>query len=190
MLSARTLLKTWSEHASVFKWMHFRTSNLLFRKAFFISVPIIVINTVSGGLIYNTELFSNSKKNIIIFECVVGTLNMLCAILSGVRDYCRYGELGKIHEQCYQNWSRFKNEISVELISINDQEIDNFLTQMKSRYSVLISSSPNIPIYVVKKFEKEFANSDLILPDIVSINFNRNTQKISKNDIIDLDDNL
>lgn len=166
MLNSRKLLESWNEHASVFKWMHFRTSNLLYRKDFFIAIPIIVINTISGGLIYNTELFSGSKTKLIIFECVVGSLNMVCAILSGVRDYCKYGELGKLHEQCYQNWTRLKNEISVELTSINEDELDNFLTQMKSRYSDLISSSPNIPIFIINEFEK-VKDSNIKLPDIV-----------------------
>lgn len=164
----RILLETWGEHATVFKWLHFRASITLKRKAFSLSIPILVLNTVSGGIIYNTELFNNSKNSLLIFELIVGSLNMVCAILSGIRDYCRFGELGELHEQCYQNWTRFKNELNVELALVEEKNLNTFLLNMKSRYIELITSSPTIPLSVIKRFEKEFQNVEIELPDIVN----------------------
>tara|TARA_Y100000389_G_scaffold203006_1_gene250067 strand:- start:2424 stop:2987 length:564 start_codon:yes stop_codon:yes gene_type:complete len=170
MLCEKTnLLKSWRDHAKIYKWLHFQTSNLLFQKSFSISIPILILNTISGGLIYNTELFSSSKRNLIIFECIVGSINMICAILSGIRDYCKFGELGKIHEQCYQNWSRLKNEINVELASpLENNKLDDFISKIKLRYSDLMTSSPNIPLNIINKFKKDFKKiDDIELPDIV-----------------------
>ncbi len=164
----RILLERWSEHSIVFKWLHFRSSQILKRRSFSLSVPLLVLNTISGGFIYNTELFSNTRNSLVIFEVLVGSLNMLCAILAGIRDYCKYGELGELHEQCYQNWTRFKNELNVELALIEDESIPTFLSNMKSRYIELITSSPTIPLRVIRDFEKEFQNNDIDLPDIVN----------------------
>jgi hypothetical protein len=170
MISKNILLKTWASHAIVYKWLHDRSAKSLFRKKLFISVPLLILNTVGGVLVYKADSFMTSNKNLLIFECTVGSINMLCVLLSGLKDYFGFGERSELHVQSFQNWTKFKNEIYVEL-SIPSISESDFLSQMKVRYVDLISYGPRVPNEIidvyVKKFGKDIEDSILPLPDII-----------------------
>tara|TARA_B100000965_G_scaffold63807_3_gene49689 strand:+ start:725 stop:1306 length:582 start_codon:yes stop_codon:yes gene_type:complete len=188
MIDKNYLLKTWASHAIVYKWLHDRSGKSLFRKKLFISVPLLILNTVGGVLVYKADSFMTTDKRLLIFECTVGTINMLCVLLSGLKDYFGFGEKSELHVQYFQNWAKFKNEIYVEL-SIPSMKDNEFLTQMKVRYVDLISYGPSIPneiidIYV-KKFGKDIENSQLPLPDII---YGGGLKIINEKHCIDLDE--
>lgn len=107
MIDKNYLLKTWASHAIVYKWLHDRSAKSLFRKKLFISVPLLILNTVGGVLVYKADSFMTTDKRLLIFECTVGTINMLCVLLSGLKDYFGFGEKSELHVQYFQNWAKF-----------------------------------------------------------------------------------
>lgn len=174
MKDRQKLLKTWALHSIVYKWLHDRSAKSLFRKKILISIPLLLLNTVGGILVYKADLFlnysNNANKNLIIFECTVGTINMLCVLLTGLKDYFGFGETSELHIQAFQNWTKFKNEIYVEL-SIPSMKASEFLNQMKVRYVDLISYGPRIPNEIIdmyiQKFGCETDINSFSLPDII-----------------------
>lgn len=167
-MDKNVLLHTWAEHAGVYKWLHDRSSKQLFNKKLCVSIPLLMINTLSGILVYSATSFNESKQSLLIFEYIVGTLNIFCVLLTGVRDYCKFGEKSELHIQSFQQWTKFKNEIYVELVSPSI-EPDLFLCQMKTKYINLVSVAPRIPNDVIEKYEKELGDAiDYSrLPDII-----------------------
>lgn len=170
MIDKNYLLKTWASHAIVYKWLHDRSAKSLFRKKLFISVPLLILNTVGGVLVYKADSFMTTDKRLLIFECTVGTINMLCVLLSGLKDYFGFGEKSELHIQSFQNWTKFKNEIYVEMC-VPSMKPSEFVNQMKVRYVDLISYGPSIPNEIIdiykKKYQTEIDDSEVALPDII-----------------------
>ncbi len=174
------LLKIWALHATVYKWLHDRSAKSLFKKKILISSPLLFLNTLGGVLVYKTDLFLNSNKNLLIFECTVGTINILCVLLTGLKDYFGFGEKSELHIQAFQNWTKFKNEIYVEF-TVPSMEIYDFLNQMKIRYVDLISFGPRIPNEIIDIYIQKFGNkhdNDLSLPDIIYAGYINNSPNL------------
>ena len=87
MIDKNILLKTWVSHAIVYKWLHDRSAKALFKKKLYISIPLLVLNTVSGVVVYKADSFMEKKEKMLIFEFTVGTINMFCVLLTGLKDY-------------------------------------------------------------------------------------------------------
>ena len=189
MIDKKTLLKTWICHATVYKWLHDRSAKSMFKKKLCISIPLLILNTLGGIIVYKADSFMTTSKRLLIFECVCGSINMCCVMLTGIKDYFCFGEKSELHIQSFQNWTKFKNEIYVEMVlpTLSEEE---FLGQMKIRYVDLISYGPTIPneiinIYV-KKFKEDIENTEFSLPDIIYAGYLK-TEKVQKEEHIDLD---
>tara|TARA_Y100000389_G_scaffold148109_2_gene147169 strand:- start:17371 stop:18066 length:696 start_codon:yes stop_codon:yes gene_type:complete len=181
----RTLLQVWSSHAATYKWLHDRSAKKLKKQSVNISIPVLILNSLSGLLVYRTENFNNSKSGLLLFELLVGSLNICCVILTGIRDYCKYGEQSELHRQSFHRWSKFKNEIYVEIVAPSIP-IDTLLFQMKTRYIDMIASAPTIPNDILSLYEKEVGvDQDEALPDI--IDGKSQFQKICSIHSIDID---
>tara|TARA_B100001094_G_scaffold333212_1_gene409540 strand:+ start:5379 stop:5957 length:579 start_codon:yes stop_codon:yes gene_type:complete len=161
------LLNKWINHAAVFKWLHDRSSKYLSKWNKMICIPILIMNTVSGMAIYSANLFKNNNTYFLLFELVIGSLNIICLILSGLKDHCKYGEKTELHIQSYKQWTKFKNDIYVELV-VPSTNIKQFVSEMKTRYIDLITMSPYIPNNIIDEYEKEIGiNGWTALPDIL-----------------------
>ena len=170
MKDKRSLFKAWRCHATVYKWLHDRSAKSMFKKKLCISIPLLILNTLGGIIVYKADSFMTSSKRLLIFEYVCGSINMCCVMLTGIKDYFGFGEKSELHIQSFQNWTKFKNEIYVEMVlpTISEEE---FLGQMKIRYVDLITYGPTIPneiinIYV-KKFKEDIEQTEFPLPDII-----------------------
>jgi hypothetical protein len=178
------LLKIWASHCSVFRWLHDRSAKDMKQRYMRITIPILVFNTLSGMAIYNTKYFTNIGLSNNTFQFLIGTLNVLCAILNGVRDITRYSELEQLHILSSLRWTKLKNELYVELIvpqedahhHTNSTKDENF-QKIKILYNELMQSSPTIPNFVISKFVKKFKHKSIFveLPDIVREATDRNT---------------
>jgi len=182
------LLKKWLSHAAVFKWLHDRSSKHFSKKSKFISIPILIFNTTSGMTIFTSNMFKDNNTHYLIFELIIGSLNIMCLVLSGLRDYCKYAEMVELHIQSYKQWTKFKNDIYVELVvpSIDRKE---FVNQIKMKYIDLISISPYIPNCIIFEYEKKIGNNGWsALPDIID-GVTTLQNSCNQHNIIDLDDN-
>jgi hypothetical protein len=170
MIDKNILLKTWVSHAIVYKWLHDRSAKALFKKKLYISIPLLVLNTVSGVVVYKADSFMEKKEKMLIFEFTVGTINMFCVLLTGLKDYFGFGEKSELHIQSFQNWTKFKNEIYVEMC-VPSMKSSEFVNQMKVRYVDLISYGPSIPNEIIeiykKKYQPDIDDSEVALPDII-----------------------
>lgn len=163
-----TLLQVWSSHAAAFKWLHDRSAKMLRTKSRALTIPTLILNSISGVMIYRTDLFSDSKVALFLFECIVGSLNIACVILNGVREYSQYAEKAELHHQSFQQWARLKNEIYVESVAPS-KSLDTFIFQMKTKYIDIIDAAPNIPNEIIAIYAKEFGDNEegYALPDII-----------------------
>ena len=62
MIDKNILLKTWVSHAIVYKWLHDRSAKALFKKKLYISIPLLVLNTVSGVVVYKADSFMEKNQ--------------------------------------------------------------------------------------------------------------------------------
>ena len=168
MVEKIDLLQTWADHASAFKWLHDRSHKQLSKKNFSLSIPLLFLNTVSGMLVYSTDRFKDNQTYLLVFETIVGSINILCVILAGIKDYAKYGEKAELHTQSFKQWAKFKNEIYVELAAPTGH-LDTFLFQMKTKYSDLLATSPIIPNDIIESYLTEMGDNidSMMLPDIV-----------------------
>tara|TARA_Y100000389_G_scaffold37455_1_gene31792 strand:+ start:3652 stop:4119 length:468 start_codon:yes stop_codon:yes gene_type:complete len=132
-----------------------------------LTYPILIINSVSGILIYSAHLFNKSDKTFLYFEIIVGSMNMLCVLLNSLKDKYKFSEMNELHSQSYNNWSKFKNDIYVEL-SVPSLPLREFMNQMKQRYGEQMLIGPKIPNNIILEYEKKFDKEKYkYLPDII-----------------------
>lgn len=133
-----------------------------------VTIPILVLNTFSGTAIYNTEFFERSGVDKLTFQFFIGTLNLLCVILNGVRDMTEFSELNKLHVLARNRWGNLKNDIYIQLLVPDKTDDAIQFDKIKILYNELIQTSPIIPDSIISTFIKTFKNHSFVeLPDIV-----------------------
>ena len=169
----KDLMNIWLCHCSIYKWLHDRSYKLLRKKHLYITIPILLINTVSAMIIYNLELLST--KNEVYVRITVGSLNLVCTLLNSIRDITKYSENSKLHSKYFDQWATLKNEIYFFLSDIeglDDSESKDTFINLKSKYNDLIQNSPFIPNVIINEFKRKHVNRKIkYLPDIISNNF-------------------
>ena len=165
------LLSSWSEVGLCYSWLHSYSERKYKTKYHHMSIPIIVLSTLTGTANFATDGYvpTELKQG---FSACVGGLNIFCGILGTLMSFLKYAELYENHRISCVAWSKFSRNIQIEL-ALKDSKRKNcrdFLKVSRAEYDRLIESSPNIDHDIIAFFNKKFNDKypDVAKPIIVN----------------------
>jgi hypothetical protein len=129
------------------------------------TIPNIIISTVSGLLAFNAD-FSGSSNG----PTIIGSLNILVAIVATVYKTLKYGDLEARFNFLAGEYLKLHSEIQSTLDK-DPLERDNaleFIRKIESKKIQLIDDAPVISKETRKKFMLKYKNSKIILPVLLS----------------------
>lgn len=167
------LLAKWSDYASCYRWLHDRTEKKLSQYNNAITIPVIVLSTITGttsvGLSGLVGDIPNGQK---FGQIAIGIVSLFTAILTTLGNFFRYAQNSEAHRVSAVQWGKFNRLIAVELAQKPDDRMDSldFISICRQDLDRLIEQSPQIPDDVIEHFENEFQHEqDLERPDICNI---------------------
>jgi hypothetical protein len=150
--------------------LHDRTEKKLSSKNNLITIPVIILSTITGtasvGLTGLVGDIPNGQK---YGQVAIGMVSLFTGILTTLGNFFRYAQNSEAHRVAAVSWSKFNRLISVELAQKPDDRMDSldFINICRQDLDRLIEQSPQIPDDVIDKFGREFdEQEDLSKPDI------------------------
>ena len=166
------LLAKWSDFAACYRWLHDRTEKKLSRKNNCITIPVIILSTITGTLSVGLNgLVGNSPDIQHYAQVGIGAVSLFTGILTTLGNFFRYAQNSEAHRVAAVSWGKLNRSISVELAQRPDDRMDSleFLAICREILDRLIEQSPAIPDDIINKFEIEFeSQEDLARPDILN----------------------
>ncbi len=150
------LLSEWCEIGICYEWLHNYSERKYKRKYRGMSIPIIILSTLTGTANFADSYVPEGVKD--GFSAGVGGLNIFCGILGTLMSFLKYAEIYEAHRISCLSWSKFARNIQIEL-ALKDSKRKNcrdFLKVSRAEYDRLLESSPNIDRNIVAEFNKKF----------------------------------
>ena len=170
MKEQEVLLAKWSDYASCYRWLHDRTEKKLSAYNNAITIPVIVLSTVTGtASVGLTGLVGDVPNGEKYGQITIGMVSLFTAILTTLGNFFRYAQNSEAHRVSAVSWGKFNRLIAVELAQKPDDRMDSldFISLCRQDLDRLIEQSPQIPDDVIERFEVEFKDEqDLERPDI------------------------
>jgi hypothetical protein len=148
------ILKTWSDIASCYKLMHDKSHKKYWCLNAWFSIPIIIFSTLTGTGNFSQESFSyKSKQNLII---VLGSINLLSAVLLSIKAFLNVAERSESHRLSSIGWSKFGRKIRVELSKQRKHRKDSklFMNTAEEDYNRLIEGQLTISTDIIRWFNQ------------------------------------
>lgn len=164
------LLAKWSDYASCYRWLHDRTEKKLSYYNSGITIPVIILSTITGtASVGLTGLVGDVPNGEKYGQIAIGMVSLFTAILTTLGNFFRYAQNSECHRVCAVSWGKFNRLIAVELAQKPDDRMDSldFINLCRQDLDRLIEQSPQIPDDIIENFEKEFQHErELERPDI------------------------
>ncbi len=154
------LLSEWAEIGLCYSWLHSYSERKYKKKYHNISIPIIVISTLTGTANFGMDSFISDDQRPMA-SALVGGINIFAGILGTLLSFLKYAEQYENHRISCVSWSKFARNIQIEL-ALKDSKRKNcrdFLKVSRAEYDRLLESSPNIDRDIINTFNKKF-NAD------------------------------
>jgi hypothetical protein len=149
------ILAEWADKAMCYRWMHFKSYLIYYRRSHLYTIPVIIISTLTG-----TANFAASKFNWEFTSSVIGAFNIIAGIVTTIQQFLKINELSEGHRIASLTWDKFYRNIKVELSKCVDDRIGatHMLKLYKEEYDRLMETCPIINKDVITKFTKQFSN--------------------------------
>lgn len=170
------ILVEWSDIAQCYNWMNHRSNQILTFTNAWITIPSIVLSTISGTASFAQKNLPENFQS--MSPLVIGGINIFVGILTTVQQYLKLTERNEAHRVSAISWGKFYRNIRIELAKHPDERIDasHFLKVCRNDFDRLMETSPIISTAVVNEFMKSFPGNkeidekdDLRKPDICNI---------------------
>lgn len=160
------ILKQWSDISLCYKWMHSQAYNKYRRIFLAMTIPVIIISTITGTANFAQQQLPESFRS--SFLMIVGSLNIIVGIISTIMQFIKVNELKEGFNMSIKNWDKYHRNIQLELMKNRDNRTakNTMLEFAKKEFDRLIDLSPEIPSDVVKIFQVKFKDNELFKPDI------------------------
>jgi len=162
------ILKEWVDKSACFKWLHEKSYKIYKKQYLRLMIPVIIISTLTGAANFALERIPSAEYQGYA-SLVVGTFNIIAAIISTVAQFLKTAELKEGHNIAAKSWDKFNRTVKLELQKKPKERTPKneiFKTAMKE-YDRLVELSPDIPNRVLEEFKNIYRNAiDLIKPEI------------------------
>jgi hypothetical protein len=163
------LMAEWSDIAACYRWLHDRTEKLYSTKNTFITIPVIILSTLTGTANFALGSFIDEPQTKNYAQAGIGAVSIFAGILTTLGNYFKYAQNSEANRVASIAWGKFQRLLAVELAINPDNRIEamDFLNICRNDLDRLIEQSPQIPDVVIAAFEKEFEDMpNLKRPDI------------------------
>jgi hypothetical protein len=164
------LMAGWSDIGACYRWMHDRYEKVMSRSNMWITVPVIVLSTLTGSASFlMNSLAGNNQDAQKYAQIGIGGVSIFTGILTTLGNFFRFAQNSESNRVASISWGKFQRQIAVELALHPRERIDcmDFLKITRSELDRLIEQSPPIPDAIIDEFEKEFASTPALKrPDI------------------------
>ena len=160
----------WADIAACYRWMHDKCEKKMARSNMWITVPVIILSTLTGSANFMLQSVVGDDKEIQKYAQIgIGGVSIFTGILTTLGNFFRYAQSSEANRVAGVAWGKFQRQLAVELALHPKERIDcmDFLKICRAELDRLIEQSPPIPDIVIKEFEKEFKDlPQLKKPDI------------------------
>ena len=160
----------WADIAASYRWMHDKGEKKMAISNMWITVPVIVLSTLTGSANFMLEsIVGNNQESQKYAQIGIGSVSIFTGILTTLGNFFRYAQSSESNRVASIAWGKFQRQVAVELALHPKERIDSmdFLKICRSDLDRLIEQSPPIPDDIIKEFETEFEHiKDFKRPDI------------------------
>ncbi len=164
------LMAGWSDIASCYRWMHDRCEKIMAKNNMMITVPVIILSTLTGSANFITSSLVGDDAQLSKYTQIgIGGVSIFTGILTTLGNFFRYAQTSESHRVASIAWGKFQRQLAVELALHPRERIDcmDFLKICRAELDRMIEQSPPIPDKVIEQFEQEFKDiPSLKRPDI------------------------
>jgi len=166
------LMAEWADKAACYRWMHERTEKIFSRNDRFITIPVIILSTLTGTANFGlNSIFGDNANAAHLATLAIGGVSIIAGIITTLGNFLRYAQGSEAHRVSSISWGKFNRLITVELRINPNERMDSmsFLKICRIELDRLIEQSPPIPDSVIAAFRNEFGSSiDVKKPDIAA----------------------
>jgi hypothetical protein len=164
------LMAGWADIAACYRWMHDRCEKISAYSNMWITVPVIILSTLTGSANFMLQSVVGDDKEIQKYAQIgIGGVSIFTGILTTLGNFFRYAQSSEANRVAGIAWGKFQRQLAVELALHPKERIDcmDFLKICRAELDRLIEQSPPIPDSVITAFEHEFKDIiNLKKPDI------------------------
>jgi len=164
------LLAEEGEKALGLAWLHNQCEQYYGTLSNWISIPVIVLSTLSGtASASSTTFFADNMK---MGSLGIGAISILCGVLNTVNSYFAYAKRTEAHRIADIQFNKVYRFIATEMTLPRLERIRarDMLKIVREQVERLAETSPPIPEFIVEKFKKNFRKDykDIAQPDITN----------------------
>jgi len=161
------LLAEWAEKAACYRWLHTKSEKQYRCRNYSFTIPVIILSTLTGTANFAMDSFVPEAQKKMAMG-IVGGVNIFAGILSTLQNFLRYAELMEGHRSSGVAWSKFSRNICVELALDEKRRkpAGDFLKICRAEFDRLIEQSPSVDEKIIKQFDYQFKDNDVIRPEI------------------------
>ncbi len=164
------LMAKWSDIAACYRWMHDRAEKSFHKKNLGITIPVIILSTLTGTANFGLgSIFGDDKKGQQFASFAIGGVSIIAGVLTTLGNFLRFAQLEEAHRVSAVQWGKFQRQLTVELsLHPNDRNDSmDFIKVCRAELDRLIEQSPQIPDSIIEQFQEMFGdNVALEKPDI------------------------
>lgn len=167
------VLKQWAEIATSFRWLHHQAHIGFSNKSFWITLPVIVISSITGTMNFAQSSFPSAFASYV--PLVIGSFNLIAGVMTTVQSYLRLSELAEGHRVASIMFGKLSRNIRVELMLPTTERTmdgDDFIAMCRSEMDRLTEQSPDIPKKIEKRFAlkfEELLQTDFYPPELLEL---------------------
>ena len=178
------LLQDWAEMSSGYRWLHDTAYRKYKKQSLNLTIPVIIMSTVTGTANFAQESFPEDWKKIV--PMIIGFVNLVAAIITTISQFLKVNELQEGNRVASISFGKLTRNITVELNLPHNERTNigaEFLRTCQAEFDRLIEQSPPIPKDTLISYKKEFDGGNFAKPELLGIKkvtiFNDKTARTS-----------
>lgn len=164
------ILKEWGEAASCYRFMHFKAFQKFKFQSRSLTLPIIIISTITGTANFAQKNFPASLITYVPF--VIGAFNLFAGVLTTILQTYKINEKMENHRVTSIQYGKLSRMIKLELMLPRSHRVhdgNDMVNLCKTEYDRLIEQSPPVPNHIIQLFDVGFKNDTFTKPELTNI---------------------
>lgn len=101
------LMAEWSDIAICYRWLHDRSDKIYHIKTLMVSLPVIILSTVSGFSNIGVQAIIESSEAKKYASFAIAAISLAAGLLTTIGDRLRYAQLEESHRVAAIAWGKF-----------------------------------------------------------------------------------
>lgn len=151
------VLKARGEECAGYRWLHMKSHQMLAKISFWITIPVIIISTITGTASFAHGTFPEEWSQ--ITPLVIGGMNLIAGIITTVAQFLKVNERVEGHRVAALAYDKLANSIQEELkLAASERSMSglDMIEKVRVEFERLLEQSPMIKPAVAVDFDKMF----------------------------------